>query len=223
MVYSPVAPILSQTETGTPGAIEGTIQVGDVSLLQSSPGVTALIRRYLGDSALGVLDAQYESAVAAGGNRERGIVREEGVSFNPRLARVITILIEAGVREVQVLVFALRYGALGADEQAPLLPDVYRVQAAQCGATAEGGLSDEAVDLVATAYALDFVRHLHMTTFPADVRVRCLERAEVLLREFSSLPVDSLVPRKLSHAILIQRRRIVAAEGDHYSSAGGVR
>jgi hypothetical protein len=183
------------------------------ALLQSSPGVTALIRRYLGDSGVTAISHEYTRAVMAGGNHEIGVIRDEGVSFNPRLARILTILLQEGkVREISVLCFALRCGQIKCDSTDNPLPSVYRSGYGLREASLETTLSDATIALVASAYCLDAIRHLHMTTFSREIRGKFLEEIEKSLTQLSIPLSDSEVPRRLTHAILLQRRRLAAHE-----------
>ena len=173
--------------------------MGSSVLIQSSPGVAALIRRHLGDAAVAVLSEAYDRAESLGGNLERGVIREEGVSFNPRMARVLTILLQDGeVRSLPLLRYSLQLGANKPQRESSEVGE---------------GFSDAERALIAVAYALDRVRHLHMTTLPRAERAALLDSAERTLREASGCLPESVVLKKLAHSIDMQRRRLAAEEG----------
>lgn len=183
------------------------------ALVQSSPGVTALIRRYLGDSGVTTISQEYTQAVMAGGNDEVEVIREVGVSFNPRLARILMILLQEGkVREISVLCFAMRCGQIQCDRSDTPLPVVYRSVHGLREASQETDLSDSAVAVVASAYCLDATRHLHMTTFSRAIQGKFLEEVEKDLAQLSFSLTNPEVSQRLSHAILLQRRRLAANE-----------
>jgi hypothetical protein len=192
---------------------EGDNELDCDGLVQSSPGVTALIRRYLGDSAVTTVSQEYTHAVEGGGNHEPGVVREEGVSFNPRLARILTVLLQEGkVRDLSVLCFALRCAGIAEDRDDGPLPHMYRSVATLREALSESSISDATIALVASVYCLDAVRHLHMTTFSLEVRKAFLQDMERSLAELSTYIGDSKVPQRFAHGILLQRRRLTADE-----------
>ena len=81
-------------------------------LSEECPGLAVLLGRYFDPSTVEILSEDYFAAVVRGGNQEDGIIREEGVSFNPRLARIITVLLrDGGVRDSWMLRVAV-YGAV---------------------------------------------------------------------------------------------------------------
>lgn len=153
--------------------------------------MTLLARAY-GEGCIDLVSADYEQAALAGGNIEpNGLVREEGVSFRPRLARIATLLIQEvpGVR-LETVRAALHAAVPGSSP---------------VGSPSGSQIEARAVQL---AIQLDATRHLHMTQLGSEARGRALVAAEELLSWASpDAPADTL-HQKLLHAIKLQRRNL---------------
>lgn len=170
------------------------------------PGLAVLLGRYFDAATAELLAQDYCSAADRGGNRDVLVVRDEGVSFNPRIARIVTLLLrDGGVTDSWVIRVAI-YRA-GAPEDGllegvdPLIvSDVERL-------SRDPRAGPDWYTTVALAYVLDRVRHLHMTSMTAAEREKCLENFErlpIVADEFGSEPL--LV--KVRHAISLQRKRL---------------
>jgi hypothetical protein len=59
------------------------------------PGVFGLLSRLLGEDAASALAVDYELVSQHDGNYEPAVIREEGVSYNPRIGRVLSIVTPA--------------------------------------------------------------------------------------------------------------------------------
>jgi hypothetical protein len=170
---------------------------------QECPGLAGSLGRLYGRVVAEEFAQHYALVADLGGNDELGVVREAGVSFNPRIARVISLVIqdcdEVTPHVLKVTVYSTL--SLDADVPAEFRSDVSAVR--------ESTLSSPAwVSCIALALMLDRVRHLHM----ADIPVR---DKEVLLSAVASSPL--LTPGvgspenlrlKVIHGLDMQRRRI---------------
>ena len=134
------------------------------------------------------------------------MVREEGVSFNPRLARILSLLIADGrVRDFNTLRAAL-YAASSArvpegnPEGVPgeLLGTVSAVWS-RCPESATAAL-------IRGVLELDALRHLHQTQYPQMTRLGMLGQLEEYLREDAAELLPEWLRKKLEHAITLQRR-----------------
>lgn len=176
-------------------------------LRENAPKVFTALARFLSDQQLAQVGVDYDECVELGGNAEPGMVREEGVSFNPRLARVLSLLItDGGVRNIDTLRAALYAASPGA-----LQHGWHRVPS---------GLRDVIVAVWSGRYTaldpavirgvieLDAIRHLHQTTYPVEEREAILARVELDLLVGSTLIVPEWLRQKLEHAIRMQRRRM---------------
>jgi hypothetical protein len=151
------------------------------SLLEQSPKVFTALKRFLEPDQLASLAADYQECVSLGGNVEPGMTREDGVSFNPRLARILSIMIhDGGVKDFELLRSAL-YAA--------------------CDNSAVSGST-----LVRGVIALDSIRHLHQTDFSEPKRQEILLGVESTLLGQLRNEMPEWLQKKLEHAIALQRR-----------------
>ena len=176
-------------------------------LRENAPKVFTALARFLCEQQRAQMEVDYCACVELGGNAEPGMVREEGVSFNPRLARVLSLLItDGGVRDLNTLRTAL-YAASpkalqdGAHRAPPALREVIAAVWSDKYTAVEPTLIRGVIEL-------DAIRHLHQTTYPAEEREAMLARVELDLLIGSSLIVPEWLHRKLEHAITMQRRRM---------------
>ncbi len=172
---------------------------------EDAPALVTLLERAFGEGCIDLVSADYEQAALAGGNIEpNGLVREEGVSFRPRLARIATLLIQ----EVPGLRLHTVRAALHA-----AVPS-----SAPVATTAESQSEACAVQL---AIQLDTTRHLHMTQLDPKGRGRALAAAEELLsRAHADAPLETL-RQKLLHAIKLQRRNLGVSDTGSREPTGG--
>ncbi len=183
-------------------------------LIVEAPALRGAVLKLFGSSAISVVASDYERVAALGGNVEVGLVREEGVRYNPRIARVsLLVLEEGGIRELNHL-RATVWSTLGDARRLVELEDE------DIRRTAEWVLSEDDTEqapirTIRAAIALDTVRHLHMTTLEeADKRAYLSSQAiRSLVKEGAS--VLSNLDRKLQHAVMMQERLLaVSGEGD---------
>ena len=175
-------------------------------LSEECPGLAVLLGRYFDPTTVEMLSEDYFAAVGRGGNQEDGVIREEGVSFNPRLARIITVLLrDGGVRDSWMLRVAV-YGAVSSAGgslkgiDARLASEVALLMREPCA-------GPPWYKTIALTYLLDRVRHLHMTTLTGAVReeiLRSVERSPIVSGEAEGDPI--LV--KVRHAISLQRKLV---------------
>lgn len=187
------------------------------SVFQSDcPGVFGIVSRIVAETECAAVADAYEVAKSHGGNDEHGTNREQGVSFNPRLGRILSILIQDGhVHDVNVLRCAL-YASTSLTERdlhhvvpTELLEMVLQLQARP--------VVSDAARAIQLAWALDGVRHLHMTDLPLVERMRLLKHYDEVLRLYGgSESVEPLVI-KLRHAMTLQRRRLAFDQGTEES------
>jgi hypothetical protein len=175
---------------------------GSATKFQSEcPGVFGLISRLLGEDKALVIAADYDLVTQHDGNYEPAVIREEGVSFNPRIGRVLSIVIQdGGVQECDAIRSALYACAPRLEPPEELEP---------LGSEARNLLStDPVANTIQLTLELDLIRHLHMTTYSVEDRQKLLaERAQSTL-----LPrLGKGSPRlfeKVAHAITLQQRRL---------------
>lgn len=183
------------------------------SIIQEAPALVALLERAFGIGCVHQVSADYERASRAGGNVEpNGLVREEGVSFRPRLARIVTLLLKEvpGVRLETVREAICAAG--GVKHPGPGLgdaeADIDKPSATPCSEVATR-IDPSAASL---AIELDTIRHLHMTPLDAEARARALSTAEELAHGVVCLPALATLRQKLLHAITLQRRGLGVGE-----------
>jgi hypothetical protein len=181
-----------------------------------SPKIFHALGRFIEPRALDQLASDYNLAIQAGANTEFAHHREQGVSFNPRVARIISILIHDGdVRELLVIRAAIFGAAL--DQGVDLRPSDSAKRGAIAPLLAEqselaglleqvelGSGGDHRVSLVRQAIALDAVRHLHQCSYTLIERRAIIDRCKELLNS----SVNSVLSKKLEHAIDLQLRRM---------------
>ncbi len=145
----------------------------------------------------------YCGAADLGGNEELGVSREEGGSYNPRIARVLSLVIQECKEVTPRVLRVAAYSTLPLNVEIPVeirsdLNDVH-------GATPK---SPEWAACVALALMLDRVRHLHMLTLPLSEKEGILSAVESspLLTPGAGSPENLRL--KVVHGIDMQRRRI---------------
>ncbi len=171
-----------------------------------SPGLLILLQRLLPAAAVPLLVSDYEVAERCGGNQEPGVLREEGASFKPRIARVVSLLLkDFEVRDVTTLRAAV-YAT--ADTLTDAGQEIDSQAYALCQESRQPGFakpSSAAAMLVAAAIELDSVRHLHMMSISIRQKELLLDAAGRLadeLKRDDSLEAGRI---KLFHAIRLQK------------------
>jgi hypothetical protein len=180
-----------------------------VRFTKECPGLAASLGRLYGKDVVAQFAHDYCEAADRGGNTELGVAREEGVSFNPRIARVVSLVIQEHDKITPHVLRVVAYSTVPLDGGVPaeVLSDVSAVR----DVTLE---SPEWIKCIALALMLDGARHLHM----ADIG--CAEKERMLASFASSalLAPDAGSPEnlrlKLIHSIDTQRRRLHIDRGD---------
>jgi hypothetical protein len=194
------------------------------ALLDESPKIFRTLARFLNPNQLATVASDYEWARHYGGNIELGITREEGVSYNPRLARLLSIVTsDLGVTELLIIRATLyaavaeygvstrltldegRWGEQRTAREALSLPrEIEEVITAVSEPTKE----DATAVFIRGVIALDTVRHLHQTSWELATRESILEDVERSIVETLTTVELEILFRKLRHAVSLQRRRL---------------
>jgi hypothetical protein len=171
------------------------------------PGVFGIVSRILAETECDTVARDYEVAKSLGGNDEPGTTREQGVSFNPRLGRILSILIQDGhMHEVCVLRCALYASISPAETQLrENVPAELQELVIQARGPSPASHVARAIQL---AWALDDVRHLHMSDLSLAERLRMLQEYEEALHMHELPGVLEPLVVKLRHALTLQRRRL---------------
>ncbi len=183
-------------------------------LVVEAPALRGAVEKLFGKPAISIVATDYERVAALGGNVEEGLVREQGVRFNPRIARVSLLALEEGrLRELSTL-RAVVWSTLrdvGALEE---LPDADIRRMVACVLSDEARV-EEPVSTIRAAIALDTVRHLHMTVLDRADKLSYIRSRSMsdLLRDGSLIPSNLKV--KLQYAVMMQERMLTSsAQGD---------
>ena len=171
------------------------------------PKVFARLERSIDQVGLTQIIDDYLICAERGGNLEPGMAREEGVSFNPRLARILLLLeADGGVRDSLVLRAAL-YAASSCDEAcAQQAADIHPELSELVQEARSSTPSTATAALIRGVLELDTVRHIHQTTLSPDKRSEMLMHAELMHRRIVQAQAPEWICTKLSHAIALQRR-----------------
>lgn len=160
----------------------------------------------------------------AGGDSEGDVVRAEGVSFNPRLARLAQIvLLDSRAKLLKAsddseelmhaaeLVMAIWLAALTMNQYRQLahkLPSSLKrsmIIASRAREIASGDLSGGPVGpegIVAASLILDRIRHLHMTNLKIEHRLKELGQLERTANELIALEHIQPIKDKLLSAVV---------------------
>lgn len=165
------------------------------------PGVFGLISRLLGEDNALLMAADYDLITQHDGNYEPAVIREDGVSFNPRIGRVLSIVIQDGGVQERDSIRSAMYAC------APRLEPPEELE--PLGSEARNLLSTEPIaNTIQLALELDLIRHLHMTTYSVEDRQKLLtERAQSTLIPRLGKGSPALL-QKVTHAITLQQRRL---------------
>lgn len=179
------------------------------TLADDSPKVFQALARFLGPDELALVADDYAVADNHGGNSELRLSREKGVSFNPRLARIMSILIhDLAVRDLATIRAAL-YSAVfdsgfgiswNPGMNPPVPPELQSLVSA-------GTLGQRVSGTIHGVIALDSIRHLHQGEWSDQEREDILARAEQIVQSLVDSQHETKLISKLSHAITLQRRR----------------
>lgn len=169
------------------------------------PGAAFVLGRFLGREHLELIGQDYKCVVARGGNHELGVVREEGVSYNKRVARALMIIAkEAGCQDVDTLRLGVYSCAADVVDTGDLRLDreLLSIRASS------NPPASQRESVVRGALLLDRCRHLHMMGVRLDARVELLRelKAQAQLLEGDSLP--EAIQKKIQHSLTAQTQRI---------------
>lgn len=182
-----------------------------LNLQKECPGLLELLQKLFTATDVADIAGDYVRSASAGANTEDGFEREEGVSFRPRVARVVTILVkEGGLRDVATVRAAIVACAAARGLEIECGERIIcETVAESLSGPAQAQLSPSGF-AVAIALELDTIRHLHMTSVPPHYKEQRLAEAERLAcRPVSGGGPEIAVLRdKLSHAIKLQRRSL---------------
>lgn len=185
------------------------------SFKRECPGLFAKLSRALDPCTLQQLSQDYQQAGAAGGNLEVGIVREQGVSFNPRIARIVSIVLqEGGVLQdggcnEPITLRAAIYATI------PVMPDIL----GDDDGAIKGLINELRKDLVdatmdgrarilALAIELDSIRHLHMSALSLTEKREVLDCAARLAEYGAQAVLSAKLSKKLAHGVSMQSKKI---------------
>lgn len=134
-----------------------------------SPALRGVIRRNFVESDREVIERAFQLALRSGGESEIGFDREEGVSYNPRPARVAQILVgDGGVLNPEA-VAAATLAASDVSEASVRSAGLPEGVVNMLGAVRRrDSTSSESVG-IRLAMMLDFARHLHLLPKGRDV------------------------------------------------------
>jgi len=169
------------------------------------PGLAGSLVRLYGDDVARQIATDYCVAADLDANVELGMAREEGASFNPRVARLLSLFIQECKVVQPSMLRVVAYLGVPSERIDSVPPEVLADVIAVASASVA---SPEWVQGARLVLMLDTVRHLHMTTATPQEKER-------YLTEVSSSPVvqpGALSPEglrvKLLHAVALQVRRL---------------
>lgn len=175
-------------------------------LQQHAPAVKRALERALEAPVLDEFIADFERVIERGAASERGIVREAGVSFNPRVGRLLGLLMgEAGLCDLLSL-RALLWSTVVPPLELDQVPEgpVRTVVAQVISGAACGTPEAPRVSAIRAVLLLDAVRHLHLSTVAREEKERLLHEGQQQLGRDGAY-ADAL-RAKLSYALTSQRR-----------------
>jgi hypothetical protein len=184
-------------------------ELNDTNVLQeNAPKVFVALARFLSAEQLDRLAAEYCHCVRLGGNVEPGLVRQEGASFNPRLARVLSLLTaDGGIRNFTTLRAAIYAASVGEFPEALLDEVPVELLELVTNVSKNEFVQPDSV-LIRGVIVLDTLRHLHQTDLSVQQRTeQLLALKEQLLGKPGEICPEWL-RKKLEHAITLQMRRL---------------
>ena len=178
-----------------------------VRFTKECPGLVGSLGRLYGDDVVGAIAADYCTAADLGGNVEVGLSREEGVSFNPRIARIVSLVIQDSDRGDSHMLRVAVYSSIPDDKTDAVPPEVRADVRAVHAASSESPSWIQGVQL---ALFLDKIRHLHMVAMSDVEKTSYIEQVQSsqLLTGRSSAPEKLRL--KVIHAIDLQTRRLTS-------------
>ena len=173
-----------------------------------APGLTFKLERRFSAAIIDELDLHYTTVEAVGGNEEPGLTREEGVSFNPRIARVASLLLEERGKDVVANEIAAAMWSLVTKEVPELA--TLNSEVSDLVKLVRGDLvyasSLACVAAIIGVRELDTIRHLHMTTRSLDEKRAYLNALKTSTLLAPSSAISQTLRKKIEHAIAMQER-----------------
>ena len=173
-----------------------------------APGLTFKLERIFSAAIIDELDSCYIAADAAGGNEELGFIREDGVSYNPRIARVASLLLEERGKDVIANEIAAAMWSLVTKEVPELA--TLNSEVSDLVKLVRGDLvyasSLACVAAIIGVRELDTIRHLHMTTRSLDEKRAYLNALKTSTLLAPSSAISQTLRKKIEHAIAMQER-----------------
>jgi hypothetical protein len=180
-------------------------------LVVEAPALRGAVLKLFGTAGVSVIAADYERVAALGGNVEVGLNREEGVRYNPRIARVSQLALdEGGIRELSAL-RAVIWSTVSDAKALMELRDLDVRLMAQC-VLSDDESAETSVLTIRAVLVLDRIRHLHMTVLDAADKLDYISSTSLraLLREGSLVPPN--LRMKLQHAVSMQERLLASSD-----------
>ena len=177
-------------------------------LIVDSPHVHKLLSRSLAPAEVEVVAKSFRISASEGALSEWPIVREKGVSFNPRAARLMHIILtELNDKSVVLLAACPLF----------LVKDLSNITAVQCDLEHSIRIAEDAKSLspqskegrkVLLAKALDDTRHLHRTSVTTKERREYLQYLKENISPLASGEETTRISILLAAAIERQERAI---------------
>jgi hypothetical protein len=172
-------------------------------LEQDSPALYGSVRKRFAESQVRVLVGEYLEAVTAGANRELDFSRPEDASFNPRIARIASLVAhEGGMDDFSALRAVLwscvpgRMSVALAEFPTELLEVKEAVYVERLAKT-----------ILAAAH-LDRLRHIHLSSTSQELQKQVVQQTSDAMAAGLLSDVASTLETKLRHVIAMQLRRL---------------
>jgi len=178
-----------------------------VRFTKECPGLAGSLGRLYGDVVVAQIGADYCSAADCGGNIEVGLAREEGVSFNPRIARIVSMVVQDCERVDPHMLRVAVYSTTPREVMvAECVPSEVQSDVAAVRSVSEQ--SPAWIQGIALALLLDRIRHLHMLEMSTDEKVLYMAQAQASPMLVPQSGAPSNLRLKVIHAIDLQNRRL---------------
>jgi hypothetical protein len=178
-----------------------------LALKQEAPALFIKLQKFLRADEVLLLSDEFARVSSFSDSFEGSITRRTDAPFNPKPARIASILIDdGGVKSVRFIQAAFwSCVPIESREASGVSGEILNVLSQVEQATRTGTSSPEVSSLV-FAILLDQIRHVHMMTASADQRRKVVQEVEaaasVALHDSSSVGLRE----KLHHAVRMQKR-----------------
>ena len=176
-----------------------------MSLAKSSPALFGLLRRSFPATAIALAEECFALSLQLGGLEDSAVFRAEGVSFNPKPARLALILLnETSFRELELVCSAMLMSVPLTNIQhcntikistQHLTATWTLLDAPSLCSQIETNTSSLALALV---WALDHLRHIHMTTL-SPLEIKALADQLHSLAMLTAVPEVARLQQLLAH------------------------